>query len=336
MEKIGVIGAGSWGTALSRVLADNGHDVTLWSCIESEITMLKEHHMQMEKLPGVPLPESIKYTTDLEEAMAGSSVVVLAVPSPFTRNTSRQMAPYYESGQIVVSVAKGIEDGSYLTLTDIIKEEIPGAVICALSGPSHAEEVVRRMPTTVVAASHDKAVADRIQAVFMNEVFRVYTSPDVLGVELGGALKNVIALAAGTADGLGYGDNCKAALMTRGIHEMANLAIHMGALPETLSGLSGMGDLIVTCTSRHSRNRKAGQLIGEGRTAEEAMKEVNQIVEGVYACKAAHHLAANCHIEMPIIDQVYAVLFDQKDPREAVGELMMRDRKPESVEMTWQ
>ena len=335
MEKIGVIGAGSWGTALSCVLCDNGHDVTLWSCIDSEIAMLKEHHMQMEKLPGVPLPESLKYTTDLSEAMTGAGIVVLAVPSPFTRSTARLMAPLYQKDQIVVSVAKGIEDGSYLTLTDIIKEEIPDVTVCALSGPSHAEEVVRQMPTTVVAASLDKAVADRIQSVFMNRVFRVYTSPDVLGVELGGALKNVIALAAGIADGLGYGDNCKAALMTRGIHEMANLAIHMGALPETLSGLSGMGDLIVTCTSRHSRNRRAGQLIGEGHTADEAMKEVNQIVEGVYACKAAHHLAENCHIEMPIIDQVNAVLFEGKDPKSAVGELMMRERKPESAEMTW-
>ena len=329
MQKISVIGAGSWGTALARVLRDNGHETVLWSCIASEIEMLKEHHMQMEKLPGVLLPDGILYTTDLEEAMKGAAMVVLAVPSPFTRSTARQMAPYYENGQIIVSVAKGIEDKTYRTLTEIIEEEIPGAVIAALSGPSHAEEVVRQMPTTVVAASADPEVARRVQNAFMNGVFRVYTSSDVRGVELGGALKNVIALAAGIADGLGYGDNCKAALMTRGIHEMANLAVSFGAKMETLSGLSGMGDLIVTCTSKHSRNRMAGYLIGQGKTADEAMAEVKQIVEGVYAAKAAYHLAEKNGVEMPIIEQVNQVLFDKKDPRQAVGELMMRERKPE-------
>ena len=334
MSEVGVIGAGSWGTALSRVLADNGHSVTVWSCIEEEVKMLTEKHMQEDKLPGVLLPESIRYTTDLKLAMQGKEFLVLAVPSPFTRGTARKMATYIKDDQIIVSVAKGIEDKTFFTLTNVITDEIPTAETAALSGPSHAEEVVRQLPTTVVAAAAGRAVAESIQNLFMNENFRVYTSPDVLGVELGGALKNVIALAAGISDGLGYGDNCKAALITRGISEIAGLAVKMGAYPETLNGLSGIGDLIVTCESMHSRNRKAGFLIGQGRSAEEAMAEVKQVVEGVFSARAALHLSQKYDIEMPIITEVNRVLFEKKDPRQAVGDLMLRMRKPES-KVTW-
>ncbi|MDO4478374.1 MAG: NAD(P)H-dependent glycerol-3-phosphate dehydrogenase [Lachnospiraceae bacterium] len=335
MAKIGVIGAGSWGTALARLLCDNGHDVVLWSCIEAEIRMLKETHMQQEKLPGVLLPEALQYTTDLKEAMADKEIVVLAVPSPFTRSTARQMAAYYQPDQVIVSVAKGIEDETYFTLTDVIEDEIKGAVTCALSGPSHAEEVVRQMPTTVVAACPKKSVAERVQAVFMSPVFRVYTSPDMVGVELGGSLKNVIALAAGVVDGLGYGDNCKAALITRGIHELGQLGLKMGARFETLSGLSGIGDLIVTCTSVHSRNRMAGYYIGQGHSMKEAMEMVSQIVEGVYSTKAAYHLSQKYGVEMPIISEVNAVLFEDKNPRQAVEDLMLRDRKSEGDDSGW-
>ena len=335
MAKISVIGAGSWGTALARTLCDNGHDVLLWSIIEAEVAMLNEKHMQEEKLPGVLLPETLRATTDLAEAITGRDLIVLAVPSPFTRSTLKRMKPYAKTGLSIVSVAKGIEDQTYLTLSGIIEEELPGSRIAVLSGPSHAEEVVRCLPTTVVTASADQELAEAVQNGFMNSHFRVYTSPDVLGVELGGSLKNVIALAAGIADGLGYGDNCKAALITRGIHEISALAIRMGAHPETLNGLSGIGDLIVTCASRHSRNRMAGYLIGQGKTMQEAMDEVKQIVEGVYSAKAAYHLAEKYGVEMPIITQVNEVLFEGKDPRQAVLDLMLRDKKTEHSTLVW-
>ncbi|MDD6346539.1 MAG: NAD(P)-dependent glycerol-3-phosphate dehydrogenase [Lachnospiraceae bacterium] len=329
MIKTAVLGAGAWGIGLSRVLIDNGHEVTLWSVFESDLTSLRADGTAGNKLPGIVFPKAEAYTTDLEAAMAGKDILVLAVASPYVRSTCESMKPYIRKGQIIVSAAKGIEDGSYLTMTQIIEEVLPEARVCALSGPSHAEEVALCLPTTVVAASTDKAAADSVQSLFMNPVFRVYTSEDVLGVELGGALKNVIALAAGTADGLGYGDNCKAALMTRGIHEITNLALKMGAKAETLSGLSGIGDLIVTCTSVHSRNRRAGFLIGQGFSVEAAMEEVKQVVEGVYAAKAAYHLGMKYQVELPIIEQVNAVLFEKKDPRLAVEDLMMRHKKAE-------
>lgn len=330
MTKVGVIGAGSWGTALSRVLSDNGHDVIVWSCLENEVRMLTEKHMQEEKLPGVLLPESIRYTTDLKLAMQGREVLVLAVPSTYTRSTAHQMATFIKDEQVIVSAAKGIEDRTFYTLTDVINDEIPTVETAAISGPSHAEEVVRQMPTAVVAASPLRAAAEMVQALFMNPYFRVYTSPDLLGVELGGSLKNVIALAAGIADGLGYGDNCKAALITRGMHEISALAVKMGAFPETLNGLSGIGDLIVTCASGHSRNRRAGYLMGQGRSVQQAMDEVKQVVEGVYSARAALHLSRKYDVEMPIIAEMNRVLFENKSPRQAVGELMERNRKSEN------
>ena len=287
MAKVSVIGAGSWGTALALLLHSNDHDVTVWSIMEDEIKMLSEKREHASKLPGVKLPEDMKFTTDLEKSLQDKDLVVLAVPSPFTRSTAHKMSPYVKEGQLIVNVAKGVEEKTLMTLSEIIEEEIPQANVAVLSGPSHAEEVGRGYPTTVVAAAHDQKTAEYIQNTFMNRVFRVYTSPDILGIELGAALKNVIALAAGIADGLGHGDNLKAALITRGIAEISRLGIAMGAHTETFYGLSGIGDLIVTCASVHSRNRKAGYLIGQGYSMEEAMDKVQMIVEGVYSAKAA-------------------------------------------------
>lgn len=263
-------------------------------------------------------------------------LLVLAAPSAFTRSVAKKMAPFIHENQIIVSVAKGIEEESLMTLSDIIKQEIPLADAAVLCGPSHAEEVGRRLPTTLVAGAKTRKTAEYMQSLFMNEVFRVYTSPDVLGMELGGALKNVIALAAGMADGLGYGDNTKAALITRGIAEISRLAVSMGANAKTLSGLTGMGDLIVTCASRHSRNRKAGMLMGQGYTMQEAMDEVKMVVEGVYSAKAAVALGQKYQVSMPIIEQVNKVLFQNKPAKEAVLELMLRDRKTEHSDLEWE
>ena len=336
MAKVSVIGAGSWGTALTYVLDKNGHDVTVWSILEEEVRMLQEKHEHVDKLPGVKLSENIKFTTNLQEAIQGMDMMVLAVPSPYIRSTSKSMAPYVAEGQLIVNVAKGIEEITLMTLPEIIQEEIPQAKVAVLSGPSHAEEVGIGLPTTVVAGAKSRKVAEYIQSLFMNESFRVYTSPDMIGIELGAALKNVIALAAGMADGLGYGDNTKAALITRGIKEISRLAIAMGAKPETLSGLSGMGDLIVTCASKHSRNRKAGMLIGQGCSMEEAMDQVKMVVEGVYSAKAAIGLSRKYGVSMPIIEQVNAVLFEGYPVKDAVLNLMLRDRKTEHEDMLWE
>ncbi len=335
MAKVSVIGAGSWGTALASVLARNGHEVTIWSIMEEEIAMLKEKREHVTKLPGVKLSEEIGLTTNLEEAVEGRELLVLAVPSVFTRGTAKNMQPFVKAGQLVVNVAKGIEEKTLMVLSDIIKEEIPQARVAVLSGPSHAEEVGRRLPTTCVAGADTREAAEFVQNTFMNDEFRVYTSPDMLGIELGGALKNVIALAAGMADGLGYGDNTKAALITRGITEIGRLALAMGAKYETISGLTGIGDLIVTCASRHSRNRKAGMLIGQGKTMEEATSEVKMVVEGIYSAKAAMGLSEKYQVAMPIIEQVNLVLFHNKPVKEAVQELMLRDRKAENEQMEW-
>ncbi len=336
MKRVSVIGAGSWGTALAVLLAHNGHEVTIWSHDPYEIEMLSTKREQADKLPGVKLPENVKVSSDMEESLRGMDVVVMAVPSPVVRSVAKQMAPSIADGQIIVNVAKGIEDETYMTLTDIIKEEIPNAEVCVLSGPSHAEEVGRGIPTTVVVGSKKKEVAELLQDVFMNEVFRVYTNPDIIGIEIGGALKNVIALAAGTTDGLGFGDNTKAALMTRGIAELTRLGVALGGKPETFSGLTGIGDLIVTCTSVHSRNRKAGYLIGQGMTADEAMKEVKMVVEGVYSAKAALGLAKKYGVSVPIVEAVNKVLFENADPREEVSNLLLRERRKEHNNLNWE
>lgn len=335
MSKVSVIGAGSWGTALAILLEKNGHEVTLWSHREEEAKELAKSREHKSKLPGVQIPERIEITGNLESALQAKDVLVFAVPSVAVRSTAKKVAPYVKKGQLIVNVAKGIEETTLMTLTDIIEEEIPGANGCVLSGPSHAEEVSRGLPTTCVVGAKDKETAEFLQNVFMSPVFRVYISPDILGIELGGALKNVIALAAGTADGLGYGDNTKAALITRGITEIARLGIAMGAKADTFYGLSGIGDLIVTCASKHSRNRKAGYLMGQGRSMQQAMDEVNMVVEGVYSAKAGLALSQKYKVEMPIIEQVNKVLFEGKAPAAAVKELMVRDKKIESWDSTW-
>lgn len=336
MAKAGVLGAGSWGTALSVLLSDNGHQVTMWSIDENEVKMLNEKREHETKLPGVKLPDQLQITGDLEDTVQGKDFLVLAVPSPFTRSTAAKMSPCVADGQIIVDVAKGIEESTLMTLSQQIRQEIPQADVAVLSGPSHAEEVGRRLPTTCVIGAATRKTAEYLQSMFISKVFRVYTSPDILGIELGGSLKNVIALAAGIADGLGYGDNTKAALITRGIAEIARLGVKMGGKIESFTGLTGIGDLIVTCASVHSRNRKAGYLIGQGKSVQEAMDEVKMVVEGVYSAKAAAKLAEKYQVSMPIVEEVNKVLFEGKAPAEAVDDLMMRESRSENHALQWE
>lgn len=335
MANVGVMGAGSWGTALALLLHSNGHQVTVWSINEEEVEMLSKEREHKSKLPGVKIPEDMVFTSDMETAIKEKDFLVLAVPSAYTRGTARNMKPFVKEGQIIVDVAKGIEEDTLMTLSQQIEEEIPQANVAVLSGPSHAEEVGRGLPTAVVIGAKTEETARYLQEMFMNHVFRVYISPDMLGMELGGALKNVIALAAGIADGMGYGDNTKAALITRGIAEIARLGVKMGGAIESFTGLTGIGDLIVTCASVHSRNRKAGYLMGQGKTMEEAMAEVKMVVEGVYSAKAAAKLGKKYGVALPIVDKVNEVLFEGKDPKEAVDELMLRDSKAEHSALPW-
>ena len=333
--KISVLGAGTWGTALAILLSNNGHDVTLWSKLSKEIEALASDRNKIPNLPGAVLPEQIQLTDELQKALIEPDIIVSAVASPYTRETAHTIAPYIKSGQIIVNVGKGIEEATLYTLTEIIADEIPCADVAVLSGPSHAEEVSRLIPTTCVVGAKSLKTAKLIQDAFMSENFRVYTSPDVIGIELGGSLKNVIALAAGMADGLGFGDNTKAALMTRGIAEIGRLGVKMGGHVETFSGLSGIGDLIVTCSSIHSRNRNAGFYIGQGMSVKEAMEKVAQVVEGVYSAKAALALAQKYEVEMPIVEQVNHILFDDKPVKDAVSDLLLRDKTHESDNFTW-
>lgn len=335
MIRVGILGAGSWGTALAFLLHKNGHDVTVWSIDKAEVAMLQKEREHKSKLPGVRLPEEIQITNDLEEGMKDKDFLVLAVPSVFTRSTARSMKPFLKPGQKIVNVAKGIEENTLMTLSEQIEEELPEADVAVLSGPSHAEEVGKGLPTTCVVGATTEETAEFLQSAFMSDVFRVYISPDILGIEIGGSLKNVIALAAGIADGLGYGDNTKAALITRGIAEITRLGVKMGGKAESFSGLTGIGDLIVTCASVHSRNRRAGFLMGQGKTMKEAMDEVQMVVEGVYSAKAAIKLAEKYGVSMPIIEQVNQVLFEDKSAAEAVKELMLREGRTELSTLTW-
>lgn len=328
--KITVLGSGGWGTALALLLLENGHDVTLWSYKEEESAALRERR-ENPVLPGVPLPDGLKLTSDMS-CVKGCQAVVLATPSFAVRTTARQVRDLLELDAVLVSVSKGVEKETSYTLTDVIADEIPGHPVVALSGPSHAEEVGRRVPTAVVAASKEEEAAKLVQDLFMSERFRVYTTDDVVGVELGAALKNVIALSAGVSDGLGCGDNTKAALMTRGLAEIARLGKAMGGRKETFAGLAGVGDLIVTCTSMHSRNRRCGILIGQGVAPDEAVKQIGMVVEGYYAARSAKALADRMGVDMPITQAAYAVLYEGKDPRGVITELMTRDRKSESEE----
>lgn len=334
MAKISILGGGSWGIAIAVLLHKNGHEITIWSALESEIKMLQDNH-EHKMLPGVMLADDMIFTTDDKMAVQDKDLLVMAVASSYTRRTANRFQELVTPGQKIVNVAKGIEENTLMTLSEIIEEEIPQADVAVLSGPSHAEEVGRGIPTTIVVGAKKKSTAEYIQNLFMNEVFRVYISPDILGIELGGSLKNVVALAAGVADGLGYGDNTKAALITRGITEIARLGIAMGGKFETFCGLTGIGDLIVTCASMHSRNRRAGILIGQGKTMQEAMDEVQMVVEGVYSAKAALQLAKKYNVQMPIIEQVNEVLFEGKSADQAVKELMLRDKKLEVADVPW-
>ena len=331
MVKMSVIGSGGWGIALAILLHKNGHNLTIWSFDKKEAEELKINRQNKTKLPNILLPEDIKVTDNLKEAVDNKDILVLAVPSKAIRSVSKSLKDIIKDNQIIVNVAKGLEEDTLKTMTDIIEEELKekNPQVAVLSGPSHAEEVGKGIPTTCVVSAHNKELTLYLQNIFMNPSFRVYTSPDMIGVEIGGALKNVIALAAGIADGLNYGDNTKAALITRGIKEISSLGVAMGGEQSTFYGLTGLGDLIVTCASMHSRNRRAGILLGQGKTLDEAIKEVNMVVEGVYSAKSALMAAKKYNVEIPIIEQVNAVLFENKNAAEAVNELMIRDKKLE-------
>lgn len=328
MKNIAVLGAGSWGTALAALLCKNGHKVMLWSHRESQVADMV-HTGINDKLPEVKLPESLEFTADIEEAVKDRDLLVVAVPSVAERETARKIAPFCKEGQKIITVSKGIEERTLKTQTEILEDELPQAVVGVLSGPSHAEEVILGLPTLVVIGASDEEFAKEAQNTFANENFRVYTSTDVLGIEIGASLKNVMALAAGMSDGLGYGDNAKAALITRGIKEMSALSVAVGGLPETLSGLTGVGDLIVTCQSRHSRNRKAGFYIGQGMAPQDAFDRVKMVVEGAYSAKAALAMGEKYGVDLPIIREVNHVLFEGKNVKDAVWELMNRSLKAE-------
>lgn len=327
--KIGIIGGGSWGSALAVLLATKGIETNVWLRSSEQVEQIKMNRINNKYLPGVFLDKSINLTSDINEAILDKEIIVLAVPTQSVRKTLSFIGDRIKRNQIIVNVSKGIETDSLMRISELVKEIYPDNPFCALSGPSHAEEVALGIPTTVVSASKDKYVAESIQDVFTSPSFRVYTNPDVVGVELGGALKNIIALGAGISDGLGYGDNTKAALMTRGIYEMSKLGIALGADPDTFWGLAGIGDLIVTCTSMHSRNRRAGILIGKGYSLDDAVKEIGMVVEGVKTTESAYKLAKSINTNMPITNEIYDVLYNKMDVSESVNRLMGRSKKHE-------
>ena len=330
--KVAVVGSGAWGTALAIRLCKNGHDVTLWT-FETELISQMETTRRNPRLPGAELPEELKISGDYG-CVAGCAMVVVAAPSFPIRSVSRGIAPYLDENAVVVSVTKGIEKGSLLRMSEVVAQET-GREVVVLTGPSHAEEVALNVPTACLSACADKAKAEFVQDAFMADTFRIYTSPDAVGAELGGALKNVIALCAGVSDGLGCGDNTKAMLMTRGLTEMARLGMSMGASKDTFAGLAGVGDLIVTCTSMHSRNRRAGILIGQGKDVQEAMKEVGAVVEGYYAAESAYALCQKQGVDMPIVTAAYQVLYEGASAKDAVLELLHRQKKSEQEDAGW-
>lgn len=331
MQKIAVLGAGSWGLALALLLNEKGNAITIWCYDSKEKEDILTFRENKRCLPGIKIPLEIQFTTSVEEAVKEKDVVIMAVPSKAIRKTTESMKAFVAEEALIVNVSKGIEFETLYTLSQVIQSVVSNPVV-VLSGPSHAEEVARHMPTTVVASSNCMASAEKIQDLFMTEYFRVYTNPDIIGVELGGALKNVIALAAGVVDGLGYGANSKAALMTRGIAEISRLGVAMGGMPATFGGLTGIGDLMVTCMSGHSRNRRCGELIGQGYSLEEATQKINMVVEGVPTAKGAYALMKAYEIEMPIIEGIYEVLFENYSVQECVQKLMNRDKKMESFD----
>lgn len=327
--KIAVIGSGSWGCAAAILLAKKGYDVYLWSWQQEETDRLNRDRENTLVLPGRKFPDNITCSHDSELCVKGADLIVTVVPSPATRTTAKELAPYVKEGQILVNLSKGLEDETLLRLSQVYAEEIPQATVAVMSGPSHAEEVGDLVPTTNVVASSNINVCKFIQNIFMTDTFRVYTGSDVIGTELGGALKNVIALCAGICDGVGLGDNTKAALITRGLAEITRLGVKMGAKPETFAGLSGIGDLIVTCTSMHSRNRRAGILLGKGYSLKETLDEIQMVVEGVNTIGAAYNLSKKYDVEMPITQESYKILFEEKNPKQAVIDLMTRSKTSE-------
>ncbi|WP_338470101.1 NAD(P)H-dependent glycerol-3-phosphate dehydrogenase [Niallia sp. XMNu-256] len=337
IEKVAVLGAGSWGTALSIVLADNGHEVRLWGHKPDQIEEINQHHSNQKYLPNIELPNNIIGYSSLEEAVSGLDLIVLAVPTKAIREVLGKVRSFQKSPLTIVHVSKGIEPDTFMRISEMIQEELPKDLyesIVVLSGPSHAEEVALRQPTTVTSSSQNITAAERVQDLFINQHFRVYTNPDIIGVEIGGALKNIIALAAGISDGLGYGDNAKAALMTRGLAEITRLGVKMGASPLTFAGLTGIGDLIVTCTSVHSRNWRAGNLLGKGKSLQEVLDNMGMVVEGVRTTKAAWQLAKKYEVNMPITDALYGVLFNNGNAKAAVDELMGRVKTHEMEDLT--
>lgn len=328
-KRVGVVGGGSWGTALAILLAKKGITTDIWVRSEKQAKDMVEKKVNSKYLPGIVLPDALTVKTDLNAIVEKADIIILAVPTHSVREILEQLQGKIRNEQIIVNVAKGIENKSKMRISEIVGEYFPKNHFVVLSGPSHAEEVALNIPTTVVSASKHKETAELIQDVFSCSTFRVYTNPDVIGVELGGALKNIIALGAGISDGLGYGDNSKAALMTRGIYEMSKLGIILGADPDTFSGLSGIGDLIVTCTSMHSRNRRAGILIGKGYTMKKATEEIGMVVEGIKTAKSTFELARDIGVEMPITKEIYNVLYNDANVRESVGNLMGRSKKNE-------
>lgn len=335
MSKITIIGAGSWGSSLAVLLSNNKHDITVWSCFPDEVKSLSEDREHKDKLPGIRIPNNVSFTGDINAALRGAEFVVFVVPSQTIRQNAKLIAPLLDADTILVNCSKGMEESTGLRLSEVIAEEIQGHAIVGLYGPSHAEEVAQGIPTTVVSASLNKEAAEKVQDVFMCPRFRVYTSSDLIGAEIGSAMKNIIALCAGISDGLGYGDNTKAALMTRGMTEIARLGTALGANAKTFSGLTGVGDLIVTCTSHHSRNWQCGNRIGKGETPEQAMNAIRMVVEGASATKAAVKLSRRMGINMPIAEEAYRILFEGKDCRLAVTDLMTRSKKHESEEPGW-
>lgn len=333
MAKICMLGAGSWGTALAVLLSKKGYEVTLWMRNEEQCQNMKKTRENLKYLPGIILPSNISFTCDKKEALKDAESIVASVSSQAFRSTLEDISEVIPEGMVITNVAKGFEKGSNLRLSEVCKEVVPQAKYAILSGPSHAEEVSRDMPTTVVASAEDISTAEYVQDLFIAPKFRVYTNPDVVGVEVGGAFKNIIAFGAGISDGLGYGDNTKAALMTRGIREISRLGVAMGAKKTTFSGLSGIGDLIVTCTSMHSRNRRAGILVGQGKSLESTLEEIKMVVEGITATVVANELSKTYDVDMPITREIYEVLYGNKNVKESVVELMLRSRTHEMEEV---
>lgn len=331
MKRIGVLGAGTWGMALARVLANAGHQVTVWSALEREVEEFSATRTH-PNLPGMTIPKTIQFTKDIETLCKDQSFLLFAVPSVFVRATAKKAAPFIKDDQIIIDVAKGIEPDTLFTMTQIIEDELknPAVKLVALSGPTHAEEVAKDLPTTIVAACEDLEAAEKVQALFADTCMRVYTNDDVLGVELCGAMKNVMALAAGISTGLGFGDNAKAAIITRGIAEIARLGTAFGCKQETFGGLTGVGDLIVTATSVHSRNNRCGMLLGQGVAPEEAIRQVGMVVEGVNALPAAMKLMKKYNVEMPLAEAVNAIVNEGASAKEQVFQLMHRHQKPET------